>query len=83
MNIYFILVEAVEQKKEKLRGLHSDVPYILALAKVSMVRLLVSYDKKLHADFKEIAKGNFFKIKIINVFLGKTLAPNFATPILG
>lgn len=63
MNIYFIPVEAVEQKKEKLLGLHSDDPYIIALAQVSMVRLLVSRDKKLYADFKEIAKGNICENK--------------------
>ena len=53
--------EAVEQRKKELSGLRSNDPDIIALAQVSGVRVLVSSDTNLHADFKSIIKGKIYQ----------------------
>ena len=51
----------VEKVKTKLPRLQSDDPDIIALAFVSGVKLLVSGDTNLHADFKNIVKGSVYQ----------------------
>lgn len=67
--------EDVEQEKAKLPQLRSDDPYILALAQVSGASLLVSADKKLHTDFKQIVGGKVYQTKKHTHLLKKDLCP--------
>ena len=69
------LVEAVEQRKESLPSLRSDDPDIIALAQVSRVRLLVSNDENLHADFKTIVKGKIYQTSAHKRLLRNDLCP--------
>ncbi len=54
---------AVEAEKKNLPELKSDDPDIIALARVSNVKLLVSADKPLHADFKDIIQGKIYQTR--------------------
>ena len=65
-------VEKEKQALSKLK-LKSDDPDIIALAQASKVKLLVSGDKKLHADFKEIIKGKVYQKKAHERLLTKNL----------
>ena len=67
--------EDVEQEKAKLPQLRSDDPYILALAQVSRAGLLVSADKKLHTDFKQIGGGKVYQTRKHTHLLKKDLCP--------
>ena len=69
------LVEAIEQRKESLPSLRSDDPDIIALAQVSGVRLLVSNDKNLHADFKTIVRGKIYQTRSHKRLLRNDLCP--------
>ncbi len=69
------LVEAIEQRKESLPSLRSDDPDIIALAQVSGVRLLVSNDKNLHADFKTIVRGKIYQTRAHKRLLRNDLCP--------
>ncbi len=60
-NIKFCNKKSVERTQNSLQDLVSDDPHIIALAQVANVKLLVSSDKKLHADFKKIIKGNVYQ----------------------
>ena len=44
-------VDALESELEIAGQLQSDDPHVIALAKISGVRLLCSHDKNLHTDF--------------------------------
>ena len=44
----------VERERKRLPKLHSDDPDIIALARITGVNLLVSGDKDLHTDFKQL-----------------------------
>ena len=67
--------EEVEKAMEKLQKLKSDDPDIIALAQVSRVKLLISGDKALHADFKEIIKGKIYQTKEHQNLLTKDRCP--------
>ena len=68
-------MEAVEQEKKRLPKLRSNDPDILALAQVSGVRVLVSSDTDLHADFKSIVGGNIYQTQRHKHLLKKDLCP--------
>ena len=68
-------VEAVEQQRERLPILRSDDPDIIALAQVSGVKLLVSNDENLHADFKTIIKGKIYQTRAHKRLLRNNLCP--------
>lgn len=55
--------QEVEQIKTKLPLLKSDDPDIIALACVAGVKLLVSGDTDLHADFKSIVGGSVYQTR--------------------
>lgn len=55
--------EKVENTQRHLQNLVSNDPHIIALAKVSRTRLLVSGDKKLHKDFTQIIRGKVYQTK--------------------
>ena len=69
--------EEVEKAMERLQklDLKSDDPHIIALAQVSGVKLLVSGDKALHADFKELIKGKIYQTKKHQNLLKPDLCP--------
>lgn len=67
--------EDIKTKRENLPNLKSDDPDIIALAQVSGVALLISNDKRLHADFKEIIKGKIYQTKQHKDLLKKDLCP--------
>lgn len=69
--------EAVEQEKIRLSQsqLQSDDPDIIALAQVSGVRLLVSGDQKLHADFKNIVGGSIYQTQRHTHLLKRDICP--------
>ena len=54
-------VQEVEMVKTKLPRLQSDDPDIIALACVAGVKLLVSGDTDLHADFKSVVGGKVYQ----------------------
>ena len=70
-----VAVEAVEREKKGLPKLRSDDPDIVALARVSEVSLLVSGDKRLHADFKQIIGGSVYPTKEHRHLLKTDLCP--------
>ena len=49
--------QAVEKQQRNLPDCQSDDPHIIALGLVPTVKVLVSYDQKLHEDFKTINRG--------------------------
>ncbi len=53
----------VEHDRRSLPQLKSDDPDIIALARVANVKLLVSSDKDLHTDFKEIVGGKVYQTR--------------------
>ena len=53
--------EKVDHKEAGLTGLLSDDGHIVALALVAEVKLLVSGDKNLHDDFKNIVQGKIYQ----------------------
>ena len=55
------LAQEVELVKTKLPQLQSDDPDIIALACVAGVKLLVSGDTDLHADFKSVIGGRVYQ----------------------
>ena len=65
----------VEQAMNSLQGLQSDDPDIIALAQVSGVKLLVSNDENLHADFKAIARGKIYQTSAHKRLLRNDLCP--------
>jgi len=57
---------AVEKKQRQLvasKRLKSDDPHIIALASVANVKLLISKDKALHQDFKNVIGGSIYQYK--------------------
>ena len=68
-------IEVVEQQRERLPSLRSDDPDIIALAQVSGVKLLVSNDENLHADFKAIARGKIYQTSAHKRLLRNDLCP--------
>ena len=58
-------VDVEKREKELLESysLSSNDSHIIALALVAEVKLLVSGDKNLHRDFKEIVKGKVYQNK--------------------
>jgi len=71
----FFEPEDVQNVQDKLSGLESDDPHIIALAKVAEVRLLVSGDQDLHKDFKKIVKGRVYQNKSHKKLLKNDLCP--------
>lgn len=71
----FFKPEDVQNVQDKLSGLESDDPHIIALAKVAKVRLLVSGDQDLHKDFKKIVKGSVYQNKSHKKLLKNDLCP--------
>ena len=69
------LVEAIEQRKNRLPPLRSDDPDIIALAQVSEVKLLISDDENLHADFKTIVRGKIYQTRSHKRLLRNDLCP--------
>ena len=67
--------EKVEKKEKSLKNLSSDDPHIIALALVSGTRLLVSGDKNLHKDFKNIVQGNVYQNKKHKRLLKQDICP--------
>ena len=65
----------VRRVVDGLRDLQSDDPDIIALAQVAGVRLLVSGDTNLHADFKQIIGGNIYQTKRHQHLLKRDLCP--------
>lgn len=65
----------VEEKKAALPKLKSNDPDIIALAQASGVKLLVSEDIDLHADFKKIIGGKVYQKKVHGHLLRKDLCP--------
>ena len=65
----------VEQAMNGLEDLQSDDPDIIALAQVSGVRVLVSSDTNLHADFKLIVGGSIYQTQRHKHLLKKDLCP--------
>ncbi len=55
--------EDVEPIVDELMDLQSNDPEIIALALHSGVKLLVSGDTDLHADFKSIVKGSIYQTR--------------------
>ena len=53
--------DKVDDKEAGLTGLLSDDGHIVALALVAEVKLLVSGDKNLHDDFKNIVRGKVYQ----------------------
>ncbi len=70
-----VAVEDVAREKEGLPELRSDDPDIIALAQAARVRLLISDDENLHADFKTITGGNVYQTKGHKHLLRKDLCP--------
>lgn len=67
--------EDVEREKNRLPPLQSDDPDIIALAQVSGVRLLVSGDQNLHADFKQIVGGSIYQTQQHTHLLKRDICP--------
>ena len=67
--------DKVRSVMDSLQDLQSDDPHIIALAKVAEVRLLVSGDTNLHADFKKITGGNIYQTKAHQHLLRRDLCP--------
>ena len=65
----------VERAMNSLRDLQSDDPDIIALAQVSEVKLLVSGDENLHADFKTIVGGKIYQTRSHKRLLRNDLCP--------
>ena len=70
-----IPVEIVEEKKSRLPPLRSNDPDIIALAQVSEVKLLISGDENLHADFKTIVRGKIYQTSAHKRLLHNDLCP--------
>ena len=51
----------VEDRQQKLPNMKSNDPHIIALAIEAKVRLLVSSDRDLHEDFKNIIGGSIYQ----------------------
>ena len=76
--VKYIPKNKVEQAMKKLlqsSNLRSNDHHIIALAQVSGVKLLVSGDKALHADFKELIKGKIYQTKKHQNLLKPDLCP--------
>ena len=75
--VKLISEDEVQKAMGKIQAsdLKSDDPHIIALAQVSGVKLLVSGDKALHADFKEIIKGKIYQTKKHQNLLKPDLCP--------
>ncbi len=58
-----IPAQEVEVVKTKIPRLQSDDPDIIALACVAGVKLLVSGDTDLHADFKSVVGGSVYQTR--------------------
>lgn len=54
-------VSKVAEEESKLPNLQSDDPHVVALALAGRVSLLVSRDKALHKDFKDVAGGKVYQ----------------------
>jgi hypothetical protein len=67
--------DKVRRVIDGLRDLQSDDPDIIALAQVAGIRLLVSGDTNLHADFKQIIGGNIYQTKRHQHLLKRDLCP--------
>ena len=67
--------DKVRRVMDGLRDLQSDDPDIIALAQVAGIRLLVSGDTNLHADFKQIIGGNIYQTKRHQHLLKRDLCP--------
>ena len=70
-----IPVEIIEERKNRLPPLRSDDPDIIALAQVSEVKLLISDDENLHADFKTIVRGKIYQTRSHKRLLRNDLCP--------
>lgn len=70
--------DEIEYNQSQLSGLTSDDPHIIALAQVANVKLLVSSDQNLHADFKNselIDSGKIYQTKSHSRLLSQSSCP--------
>ncbi len=68
--------ELVNEEEKTLGKIKSDDPHILALAKASGVRVLVSRDKKLGVDFKRLTgERSIYKYQTHKRLLTNDLCP--------
>ena len=66
----------VEKKERQLEGrIESDDPHIVALALVAGVNVLVSNDRALHQDFKNIVGGKVYQTKSHRRLLTRDTCP--------
>ncbi len=65
--------EMVQNIQKTLPKLKSNDPHIIALALAANVKLLVSADKKLYKDFKQIVGGKIYQNKTNKRFLTRDL----------
>lgn len=65
----------VETVKNTLPVLQSDDPDIIALARVAGVKLLVSGDTDLHADFKSVVGGRVYQTRSHRALLRPDTCP--------
>ena len=67
--------DKVDATARKLKNLRSNDSHIVALALCGNVKVLVSEDKTLHQDFKDIAHGKIYQYKWQKHLLGKDTCP--------
>ena len=67
--------QAVEKQQRNIPEYQSDDPHIIALGLVAKVKVLVSYDKKLHKDFKTINRGRIYQDHTHQHLLTNDLCP--------
>lgn len=73
--VKYVEKERVEEEQRKLMGLRSDDEHIIALAIVAKVSLLVSSDKNLHEDFKNLCGGSIYQNRSHQHLLTPDLCP--------
>ena len=70
-------VEAKENELNQTGAIRSDDPHIIALAIIANVKVLVSNDRRLHADFKNrnLVGGSVYQTKSHSRLLRKDTCP--------
>ncbi len=72
-----VSAQDVQEKNDKIKGeIKSDDPHIIALALIAKVKVLVSKDNKLIADYKvHVSQGKVYKTKSHSHLLTKDTCP--------
>ncbi len=72
-----VLAQDVQEKNDKIKDeIKSDDPHIIALALIAEVKVLISKDNKLIADFKvHVSQGKVYKTKSHKHLLTKDTCP--------